>query len=315
MKQGFLILIIIYVSNCCLLSQTKIIDSIITKELLYKYISALANDSMKGRYSGSQTNVDAGNYIRNQYYNIGLKETTDYPNYFDEVIANTQFYGYNVIGALLGKDSIKKNKVIILSAHYDHIGTSESIERLGYKTPVDQIYNGANDNASGTATVLALAEYFKALDSNNYTLLFVAFTGEEEGLVGSNYMANKMYKKDIQQVFNFEMLGRLSTRKLKPFVTAASKKFIASLNTNLLQADSTYGNKFFISDPYSTENLDSRSDNYSFNKKGVNAVTIMLTSPTDRYYHKFDDEIGTLDFVTMQKVVKAIALAITPLLQ
>jgi Zn-dependent M28 family amino/carboxypeptidase len=86
------------------------------------------------------------------------------------------------------------------------------------------------------------------------------------------------------------------------------------LNNNLSNTDSTYNHPFFIDDRYPGENLEMRSDNFPFHKKGIPAYTIMLTSPKDEYYHSVDDELETIDFTTMRIVVRAIALACLPYL-
>jgi Peptidase family M28 len=288
-------------------AQQKIIDSLITKEILKEYVTALAHDSMEGRSSGTKGNMDAGVFIANIFEEIGLKKISGIGGYGDKVMKGKEFYGYNIIGVLDGIDSIKQKDIIIISAHYDHIETNSG----GW----DKINNGANDNASGTAAVLALATYYKALHSNKYTILFVAFTGEEYGLIGSTELANKLNPNQVHLVINLEMLGRSPSKSIHPFITGSgNSSFVTILNKNLKAKESTYSNYFFENDSYPTQNLVTRSDNYPFNKLGINAYTIMLSSPTDKYYHTNNDETKTLDFNAMLIAVKAIALACEDLL-
>ena len=89
-----------------------------------------------------------------------------------------------------GTDPELKNEVIILGAHYDHIGEGKLIKKHGGRlTDIDSIANGANDNASGSATVLALAKHLATKKNNKRTILFVLFSGEEFGLLGSKHLA------------------------------------------------------------------------------------------------------------------------------
>ncbi len=303
----FIILLLVQCNNAVAFAQQKIIDSIITKELLKEYVTALAHDSMEGRALGTRGNIKAGVYISNIFEEIGLKKIAGIGGFGDAVNKGNEFYGYNIIGVLDGKDSIKQKDIIIICAHYDHIGISND----GW----DKINNGANDNATGTSAVMALAKYYSAIWCNKYTVLFIAFTGEELGLIGSTELANKLNKKQVRLVINLEMLGRSPSKKVQPFITGTrNSKFINTLNSQLLLKDSTYSKKFFMNDSYPTQNLYTRSDNYSFNKNGVEAYTIMLSSPTDKYYHTKKDETKTINFDAMLIVVKAIALACEPLL-
>jgi Zn-dependent M28 family amino/carboxypeptidase len=292
-------------------AQKEITDSIITKELLKEYVSALAHDSMEGRFSGSIGNIKAALYIAGTFRQLGIPFINAIGGYASAVIKNNESYGYNIIAALPGMDSLKKDSIIIFSAHYDHIGKNLAEGNMGARIiqPNDAIFNGANDNASGVAAVLALAKYYNANPINAYTLIFVAFTGEELGMVGSTEFVKKLTKKQVKNVFNLEMLGRPVGNKVRPYVTGINKKMVKQLNSNLLSKDSSFGNNFFREDSYLNANLVLRSDNVPFNEHGVNAITIMLSSPTDQYYHTNDDELETLNFNAMQLVVKAIALA------
>jgi Iap family predicted aminopeptidase len=291
----------------CTIAQQKIVDSIITKELIKEYVTALAHDSMEGRSSGTTGNIKAGIYIANIFEELGLKKVSAIGGYGDAVNRGKEFYGYNIIGVLDGTDSIKQKDIIIISAHYDHVGSSED--------GTDKVYNGANDNATGTAAVLALAKYYSTIGINNYTILFIAFTGEEYGLVGSSELANNLNKKQVKLVINLEMLGRSPTKNVRPFITGTGNgKFINTLNKNILKKDSSYPKQFFKADNYSGQSLFTRSDNYSFNKIGIDAYTIMLSAPTDQFYHTKKDETKTIDFDAMLITVRAIALACEGLL-
>ena len=120
---------------------------------------------------------------------------------------------YNVIGVIEGKDPVLKNEAIIIGAHYDHLGRGGS----GSLSPNSKdIHNGADDNASGTSAMLELARQFSKSKNNKRTLIFIAFGGEEEGLLGSKaYTKNPVFplNKTIAMI-NMDMVGRLKDRKL-----------------------------------------------------------------------------------------------------
>jgi len=100
--------------------------------------------------------------------------------YLFRSFSNLEYDGINVMGALKGNESA--DSIVVFSAHYDHIG----MDQPGYYVE-DSVYNGANDNASGVSTIIELAKYYSALKGNKYTILFIAFSGEEMGLLGSEY--------------------------------------------------------------------------------------------------------------------------------
>ncbi len=302
-------------------SQKALADSVITKDLLQHYVQALAHDSMQGRYTGTVGCEKAAALIAGEMKALGLlplsknKGAYDYPYYLAEGTDTSM--AANIVGVVPGKIS---DKYILFSAHYDHIGDSNqqgSPLRLS-SSPKDKIYNGANDNASGVAALLALASYFKFLQNNSYTLLFVAFSGEENGLLGSNVFVESFVKlKNIKQVINLDMLGRFSANSPKPIVTEGiySYNFTKKLNRNLRQVDPTAPKAFFRVDNNLLENYFMRSDNYSFAQKGVPANTIMSTNILDDHYHSPSDEWETLDYEAMMNLVKGIALACTPMVQ
>ena len=163
---------------------------------------------------------------------------------------------------------------------------------------------------------MALAKYYNTLKNNKYTLLFVAFTGEEMGMVGSSEFVKSINKKLVRMTINLEMLGRNPNKQIHPYFTGRQNNtIIKKFNKNLVKLDTSYAKKFFIADPYLEQNLFARSDNFSFDAIGIkNVYCIMLSNPTDYYYHTNADEANTLDYETMQIVVKAIALAFIPFL-
>jgi len=202
----------------------------------------------------------------------------------------------NVVGIIPGKT--KANEFVIFSGHYDHLG-------IGKPENGDSIYNGANDDAAGTTAMIMLAKYFKALGNNERTLVFAAFTAEEEGGFGSQYFSKQFDAASVMAMFNIEMIGTESKwGKNTAYITGYEKTDMGKILEKNLQ-----GTPFtFYPDPYTEQQLFYRSDNATLARLGVPAHTIS-TSKMDNEpnYHKASDEIQTLDMENMAMIIKAIA--------
>lgn len=202
----------------------------------------------------------------------------------------------NVVGLLPGKS--KPDEYVIFSAHYDHLGVG---------TPVrgDSIFNGANDDASGTTAVIELARYFKTLGQNERSILFVAFTGEEEGGYGSHFFSRHLDPARIAAMFNIEMIGTESKwGKNSAYITGFDKSDFG----RLLQQNLKGTEYRFYPDPYPAQDLFYRSDNATLARLGVPAHSVS-TSKMDHEvnYHQVTDEINTLDINNMTHIIRAIA--------
>ncbi|NCI47311.1 M28 family metallopeptidase [Sediminibacterium soli] len=215
----------------------------------------------------------------------------------------TEMNTQNVVGVIPGKS--RKNEYVIFSGHYDHLGIM-SKDRQG-NTLADSIFNGANDDAAGTTAVIMLAKYYKALNNNERTLVFAAFTGEEIGGFGSQYFSKQFDPASVKAMFNIEMIGTESKwGKNSAYITGYEKTDMGALLQSNLE-----GTGFtFHPDPYVKEDLFYRSDNATLARLGVPAHTIS-TSKMDNEpnYHQASDEIGTLDMANMSMIIKAIALS------
>lgn len=203
----------------------------------------------------------------------------------------------NVVGKISGKRS---NETVLFSAHYDHLGIRG--------TEGDTIYNGANDDASGTTAVIALAKYFKDMGKQpERTIMFAAFTAEEGGGYGSTYFSQQLNPDEIVAMFNIEMIG-------KPAVSGPNTAWITGFERSsfgeLLQK-AVEGTEYeFYADPYPDQNLFYRSDNATLARLGVPAHSISTTPiDVDEDYHQASDEVSTLDLAHMTNTIKAIAAA------
>ena len=207
----------------------------------------------------------------------------------------------NVVGLIPGKS--KKDEFVIFSAHYDHLGIGKPNEAM------DSIFNGANDDASGTTAVIVLANYFKKLNNNERTLVFAAFTAEESGGFGSKYFSQQMDPMKTVAMFNIEMIGTHSKWGANSaFITGYEKTDMGKILEKNLE-----GSQFkFYPDPYPEQQLFYRSDNATLARQGVAAHTISTSKmDVEKFYHTQEDEFETLDMKNMTEIIKAIALSST----
>jgi Zn-dependent M28 family amino/carboxypeptidase len=207
----------------------------------------------------------------------------------------------NVVGILPGKS--KKNEIVIFSAHYDHLGVGKPDEKG------DSIFNGANDDASGTTAVLMLADYFAKKRNNARTLVFATFTAEEIGEFGSQYFSGQFNPDSVMAMFNIEMIGTESKWGTNSaYITGYDRSNMGEI----LEKNLTGTGFTFYPDPYPQQNLFYRSDNASLARLGVPAHTISTSKmDSEKYYHTRGDEISTLDMANMARIIKAIAISST----
>jgi len=203
---------------------------------------------------------------------------------------------FNVAAVIPGKS--KPDEYVIFSAHYDHIGILPAVGQ-------DSIANGADDDASGTTAMISLAKYFKKLNQNERTLIFVAFTAEEIGMYGSKYFSNNIDPDKVVAMLNIEMIGKDS--KFGPnslYVTGYNNSNLATL-----MQEQVKGTAFtFHPDPYPQQNLFYRSDNAVLAALGVPAHTFSTSQiDKDSYYHTVKDEVSTLDIDNIKSSIEAIA--------
>ena len=215
---------------------------------IQKHITYLASDSLKGRGTGTSEEKLAAHYIAQQFKKYGLlplpTSPKNKPSYFYEFTFKKKRHPHdtstkgmpelkatNVIGFL----NNKAEKTIVIGAHYDHLGLGHDHNSLD-PSPEGKIHNGADDNASGTAGVLELARYFSQNKQfKKYNILFMAFSGEELGLIGSkkwtenpNYPLNKIY-----YMINLDMIGRLndSTKKIIIYGVGTSNQWVPLIDS------------------------------------------------------------------------------------
>ncbi|GAA4095337.1 M28 family peptidase [Mucilaginibacter panaciglaebae] len=211
----------------------------------------------------------------------------------------------NVIGYIKGTDSQLKDQYVLLTSHYDHLGVGKAKMEDG---KLDSIYNGARDNASGTTAVIDAARYFSKYPPAR-SMLFITYTAEEKGLIGSSYYASHPIVPLKQIIYNLNIdnasyddtrlislvgLGRTTADK---HIKKACAAYGMTVN-----GDPTGGQLFFA------------SDNYPLAKKGVPAPTFSFGMKTFgpeifKRYHQLSDEVGNMDLNYMMKFIGAYILA------
>ena len=285
-------------------------DSIPVAEV-QKHLLFLASDSLKGRENYTPEQHRAAQYIAAEFKKAGAQFLPTLSSYYhpfttknvDSTLLlpdsagnyNSSHVLLNVIGVLPGKSKVKE--AIIFSAHYDHIGME--------KKSRDSVYNGANDNASGTAALLTLMRYYAIKNNNERTLIFCAFAGEEIGLKGSEALSQIMNSESVKAMINIEMIGRHgAVGKNSFFITGAAKSNLAVHFRKKLKGKSIR----VRTEPNLEKELFMRSDNFPFAMKGIPAHTIMCSDDDDGCYHDTCDEAARIDVPNMTEIIKAIAL-------
>lgn len=267
-----------------------------------KHLYTLASDEMEGRATGTPGIEKAAQYIENEFKKIGLT----YYNGNTSYRQNFEYNGikmFNVMGVLEGKS--KKDEFVIVSAHYDHLEMKKDGDG-------DRIYNGANDDASGVTGVIALAEYFKKKGNNERSILFVCFTAEEMGLIGSKYFGKGIDASKFVAGINLELIGKEpKTGPKTAWLTGFERSDFGKIIQKNLEGT---GYKLFP-DPYPKYNLFFRSDNASLARLGVPSHTFSTTPiDIDPDYHKVTDEAETLDVNVLTETIKAVAIGTTSII-
>lgn len=256
----------------------------------------LASDDLNGRNTGSKGIEKAAGFLEGYFKEHGVASYFDtYRDYFK--INETS--AFNIVGVVPGNDVRLKEEVILIGAHYDHIGVIHN------KEGEDHIANGANDNASGTVTVLELAAHFAQNKSNKRTLVFVLFSAEEMGLLGSEHLATRMKEENVNiyAMLNIEMVGVPMQAPYLLYLTGFEHSNMA-VSLNVYTKKESIG---FL--PRAKEfHLFKRSDNYPFYATfNIPSHTVSSFDFTNfDHYHSVDDEIELMDFKHISHVVEVL---------
>jgi len=286
-----------------------------SEQNLRRHIEYLSSDSLEGRRTGEPGATAAAGYIVNAFAKIKLKPGVRMPtgklNYMQTFAGKAAspdkpVSGYNVIGILEGHDKVLKNEAIVIGAHYDHLGRGGEGSLAPNST---EVHHGADDNASGTSAIIELARQFAKAKTNKRTIIFIAFSGEEEGLFGSKYYTNNPVFpiENTVAMFNLDMVGRLNEGKLSiGGIGTASEWNQLVKRKNEIMVDgpdgNTIGNHFTLQ---LTEDGFGPSDHASFYMKKVPVLFFFTGTHLD--YHKPSDTAEKINYEGEARIINYVA--------
>ena len=273
-------------------------------------MSFLASDELQGRGSGTRDEHLAALYAASLFAGFGLEPGGEHNTFLQKAplpsplpppiaarlagftqVPRTETW--NVVGILRGADPTAANDVILLTAHVDHLG-------IGPRKNGDRIYNGADDDASGTTAVLELARAFAHGPRPARTILFVLFGSEELGGFGNRYFLDHppVPLQKIVANLEFEMIGRPdpALRQGGLWLTGFAR---TDLGPELARHGAT-----LLADPHPQEKFFQRSDNYSLARRGIIAQTVSSFG-LHPDYHQPSDNLSRIDFPHMQRAIES----------
>ena len=320
-------LILLLLLPSVLLSQenVKFSKTIIVQDL-ERHLNILASDSLEGRETGKKGQKMAADYIANHFREIGIppyKKDTYYQKFkvksgrhvckcedcdvgFVKQLfgKKRRIKGENVLGYIEGGDL--KNELIVITAHYDHLGKHDSL-----------VFNGADDDGSGTVAALEIAEAFilakKAGKGPRRSVLIMPVSGEEKGLLGSKYYTdNPIFPlKNTVANLNIDMIGRLDdwhdtanyvyligadrlSQELHDISERVNKEYIG-LNLDYKFNEEDDPNRYYY-----------RSDHYNFAKNNI--PVIFYFNGVHEDYHKVSDTVEKIDFQKIETITRLVFL-------
>jgi Zn-dependent M28 family amino/carboxypeptidase len=272
-------------------------DGATTPADVRRILSALADDSMQGRATGTPGAQRAARYIGVQMRQIGLEPLGD--SGFFQRVAVTLGPAVNVLGVIRGSDPALKNEYVLVDAHYDHLG-------IGRPVNGDSIYNGADDDASGVTAVLEIARQVHNGPKPKRTVVFAAMIGEEVGLLGTNWYIAHPAIPLTQMAANLEieMIGRPDS-----LAGGVGKAWLTGYERSTMGDELAANGIPIVPDKRPDEHFFERSDNIAFAMRGIPAHTLSSFN-LHADYHRPSDEISKVDFVHMAGVINAGARAV-----
>jgi hypothetical protein len=278
----------------------------ITAADLKTHLTIVASDEMEGRETGSVGQKKAGTYLVNHYKSNKISFPKGATEYYQKIPASYMNANRNEnlpdsenIWAYI-EGSEKPNEVIVISAHYDHVGVKNG-----------EVYNGADDDGSGTVALLEIAQAFKTAKNKGQgpkrSILFLHLTGEEHGLHGSRYYSeNPLFPlaNTITNI-NIDMIGRRDDfhKDSNNYVYLIGSDYLSTDLYNICEdANKKYVNLFLdykFNDKTDPNRFYYRSDHYNFAKNGIPSVFLFNGVHAD--YHKATDEVSKIEFDALTK--------------
>jgi hypothetical protein len=279
------------------------------REQLY----ALAADSMEGRATGTAGGMRAAVYLAGRMEALGIAPAGEL-GYFQlvpiaesggrlrlmsgmgelaELPAEQRRQAFNVVGMIPGGDPALRHEAVIVGAHYDHVGVGRAVDG-------DSIYNGADDDASGTVAVLEIARALARGPAPKRTILFFLATGEEVGMLGTRwYLQHPVVALDSTAAGLFvEMIGRPDSLAGGP-----GRAWLTGYERSTVGAMLARAGLGLVPDPRPAQNFFERSDNTPFARMGVPAHVISSFN-LHGDYHRPGDEADRIDYEHMARVIR-----------
>lgn len=261
-----------------------------TSDQVKKHVDILASDSLLGRGFGTPQGLKAANYIAGQFKEAGIEPLDGhYLHPFNARKGILNIPGNNVIGVVRGNNPDLKDEYIVLGAHYDHLGW----KIRGGDTVV---YNGADDNASGSASIIEIGRNLVERKSElGRTVILVAFDGEESGLLGSKQFLRDsvLPPHQLKLMFSLDMIGMVEAHN------GLDMKGVRLLH----DADYLVGElaeKYNLNITKANDKIEQRTDTAPFGKMGIPAIA--PNTGTESPYHKPEDTREKLDYDGMAQV-------------
>ncbi|GIZ09808.1 M28 family peptidase [Flavobacterium sp. UMI-01] len=306
----FIVLVVISCANTKIIEPKTVVDATkyvtsISEHDLKEHLFIIASDSMQGRQTGSIGQKKTARYLASQYVKNEITAPDQAVNYFQKVPStalrtrNGQYLDESENVCAFIKGSKKPEEIIVISAHYDHIGTKNG-----------QIFYGADDNGSGTSALLEIAQAFKLAEKDGHkplrSILFLHVTGEEHGLLGSKfYSENPLFPlANTVSNINIDMIGRRDTEhQTNNYVYAIGAErlstelynIVVATNKKYIQLDIDFR---FTAD-YDPNQYYTRSDHYNFAKHGIPSVFFFNGVHAD--YHRSSDTPDKIEFDALKK--------------
>ena len=291
--KNILYLSILFLASCAssipdvTTPEIKPTESDITIEDFKTHIEFLSSDQLQGRGAGTEGDKIAVNYIKKRFYdaapNKGSVEVQEHYVFKDRRQKKDKVLTYNVIGYLVGNDKKLKDEFVVIGGHYDTTANAPG-----------KINNGADDNASGTSMVIELFEKFASTNNHKRTLVFMAFGGEELGLLGSKHFVNNptIDLDKVHLMVNLDMIGRMEDNNVQLGGAATAENFSSRLHPFLMEKN--------VNVIELGKGIFSRSDHYNFYKKDI-PVLFFFTGVHDDY-HKPSDDADKINYDGMKSI-------------
>lgn len=272
---------------------------------LKKNLYVIASDEMEGRDTGSPGQKKAGEYMVNYYKNLGISYPKALGSYYQKVPSDFMKKrggdslpdSENILAFIEGSE--KPEEIVVISGHYDHVGTKNGV-----------VYNGADDDGSGTVAVMEIAKAFqsakKAGKGPKRSILFLHVTGEEHGLFGSDYYtSNPVFPLANTVVdLNIDMIGRDDPENRgKQYVYVIGSEMLSSqlkiINEQANKKTNNLELNYKYDDPSDPQRLYYRSDHYNFAKNNIPVAFFFDGIHED--YHKPTDDVEKIDYDLLTK--------------